>query len=173
MASPGRACGLRVLLEQTEQEHIIWSTTSLILLPTIQNRLNTLLPELFRLLASLQDLRAGAHIESARVAQHYVAPHGVFHDAPEIAVGNWVLSLAAELISPECAIISERMTRWEVLWKPGLHNCDKHRPVPQLESRACGRTSCDYASYTPRHCGTPAAGSATVRLHELAARKNT
>ncbi|OLP86617.1 hypothetical protein AK812_SmicGene32244 [Symbiodinium microadriaticum] len=132
VASPGRACGLRVLLEQTEQEHIIWSTTSLILLPTIQNRLNTLLPELFRLLASLQDLRAGAHIESARVAQHYVAPHGVFHDAPEIAVGNWVLSLAAELISPECAIISERMTRWEVLWKPGLHNCDKHRKTPDV-----------------------------------------
>ena len=46
-------------------ETIEWSATSLILLPTIKNRLNTQLPELFRLLASLQELRAGDHIIAA------------------------------------------------------------------------------------------------------------
>ena len=46
-------------------EIIEWSATSLILLPTIKNRLNTMLPELFRLLASLQELRAGDHITAA------------------------------------------------------------------------------------------------------------
>ena len=81
-------------------ELIEWSATSLILLPTIKNRLNTMLPELFRLLASLQELRAGDHIIAAREAQHYTALHSEFHQAPELAVGNWVLAMAGELIAP-------------------------------------------------------------------------
>ena len=81
-------------------ETIEWSATSLILLPTIKNRLNTKLPELFRLLASLQELRAGDHIIAAREAQHYAALHSEFHQAPELAVGNWVLAMAGELIAP-------------------------------------------------------------------------
>ena len=81
-------------------EIIEWSATSLILLPTIKNRLNTMLPELFRLLASLQELRAGDHITAAREAQHYTALHSEFHQAPELAVGNWVLAMAGELIAP-------------------------------------------------------------------------
>ena len=74
-------------------ETIEWSATSLILLPTIKNRLNTQLPELFRLLASLQELRAGDHIIAATL-------HSEFHQAPELAVGNWVLAMAGELIAP-------------------------------------------------------------------------
>ena len=81
-------------------ETIEWSATSLILLPTIKNRLNTQLPELFRLLASLQELRAGDHIIAAREAQHYTALRSEFHQAPELAVGNWVLAMAGELIAP-------------------------------------------------------------------------
>ena len=81
-------------------ELIEWSATSLILLPTIKNRLNTMLPELFRMLASLQELQAGDHIIAAREAQHYTALHSEFHQAPELAVGNWVLAMAGELIAP-------------------------------------------------------------------------
>ena len=81
-------------------ETIEWSATSLILLPTIKNRLNTKLPEPFRLLASLKELRAGDHITAAREAQHYTALHSEFHQAPELAVGNWVLAMAGELIAP-------------------------------------------------------------------------
>ena len=81
-------------------ELIEWSATSLILLPTIKNRLNTMLLELFRMLASLQELKAGDHIIAAREAQHYTALHSEFHQAPELAVGNWVLAMAGELIAP-------------------------------------------------------------------------
>ena len=64
------------------------------------NGLNTMLPELFRILASLQELKAGDHIIAAREAQHYTALHSEFHQAPELAVGNWVLAMAGELIAP-------------------------------------------------------------------------
>ena len=134
---------------QTDQESIIWSATSLVLLPTIRSRLNTQLPELFRLLTSLQDLQAGAHIASAREAQYYVALHGVFHDAPEIAVGNWVLSLAAELISPGiCQYFKsdDTMALWGVSWKLGSYNYVKLRPVPPPGSQAFRQISCACAS---------------------------
>ena len=81
-------------------ELIEWSATSLVLLPTIKNRLNTMLPELFRMLASLQELQAGDHIKAAREAQHYTALHSEFHQAPELAVGNWILAMSGELIAP-------------------------------------------------------------------------
>ena len=81
-------------------ELIEWSATSLILLPTIKHRLNTMLPELFRMLASLQELQAGDHIIAAREAQHYTALHSEFHQAPELAVGNWILAMTGELIAP-------------------------------------------------------------------------